>query len=199
MPHTSSMSAAMTHPGPFTWEDFIALDDEDRRELIDGELVEVEVPRRNHEQIVALLIIALGTWVAGRQGWVVLASGYKVRISKSRGVMPDVQLFRPGNVLLPEHDVGLAQGRPDLAVEVISPSSRRYDRVVKARYYATIGVPEYWIVDPEARTVERLVLEGGRWVIATTAAGDEAFEPPTFDGLRIDLRALWGPSGQTPR
>lgn len=109
-----------------------------------------------------------------------------------RGVMPDVQFFRRGREPSSKDDSGLAGGHPDLVVEVVSPSSRRYDRVVKARWYAAIGVPEYWIVDPEARTVERLVLESGRWVIATTAAGDEPFEPPGFEGLRLDLSDLWG-------
>ena len=47
-------------------------------------------------------------------------------------------------------------GTPDLVVEILSPSSRRYDRVTKLRWYAQLGVPEYWLVDPDARTLERL-------------------------------------------
>ena len=183
---------ALSQPGPYTWDDFIALDEDDLRELIDGELVEVEVPKHRHERIVAALIVALGTWAKERRAGHVLASGYKVRITERRGVMPDVQFFRRGNEPSAQHEDGLAEGRPDLVVEVVSPSSRRYDRVVKARWYADIGVPEYWIVDPEGRTVECLVLEDGRWTIATTAAGDEVFEPSGFEGLRIDLADLWG-------
>jgi Uma2 family endonuclease len=186
------MSGASPDSGPYTWEDFVALDEDDLRELIDGELVEVEVPRGRHERVVARIIAALARWADEHDGGLVLASGYRVRISSKRGVMPDVQFYRHGHEPLPEQDEGLVEGHPDLVVEVVSPSSRRFDRVVKARWYAEIGVPEYWVVDPDAHTVERLVLANERWVIATTAAGDEPFEPPGFEGLRVDLRVLWG-------
>jgi Uma2 family endonuclease len=186
------MPEAVSDPGPYTWDDFIALGENDLRELIDGELVEVEVPSKRHERIIARIVALLVAWADARSAGEVLASGYKVRISKKRGVMPDVQFYRAGNEPAAEHEEGLATGRPDLVVEVVSPSSRRYDRVVKARWYASIGVPEYWIVDPDDRTIERLVLESGRWVIATTAAGSEPFEPPSFEGLRIEPRLLWG-------
>jgi Uma2 family endonuclease len=176
----------------YTWDDFVALDEGDSRELIDGKLVEVEVPNGRHERVVAEIIAALVPWAREHGGGLVLASGYKVRISERRGVMPDVQYFRPGNNPLPRQDDGLVDGRPDLVVEVVSPSSCRYDRIVKARFYASIGVPEYWIVDPEERTIERLLLDAGRWVIATSAANDEPFEPPGFEGLRLDLTTAWG-------
>ena len=185
------MSEAATDPGPFTWDDFVALEEDDLRELIDGELVEVEVPRGRHERIVATIIGLLCRWTE-LHGGTVLASGYKIRISNKRGVMPDVQFFRRGHDLFAEQDLGLTDGHPDLVVEVISPSSRRYDRVLKARWYASVGVPEYWLVDPDARTIERLVLDDDRWTIATTAAGDEPFEPPSFEGLRVEPRTLWG-------
>jgi Uma2 family endonuclease len=182
------------HEGPYTWEDFIALDEDDLRELIDGELIEVEVPKRRHERLVARIIGALVRWSDERRAGTVLGSGYKVRITNKRGVMPDVQFFRRENEPGPQHEDGLAEGHPDLVVEVVSPSSRKYDRVVKARWYASIGVPEYWIVDPEERTIEQLVLEHGRWVIASGTTGGEAFTPSTFEGLRIEAREPWSDS-----
>ena len=74
----------------------------------------------------------------------------------------------------------------------VSPSSRRYDRVKKLRWYAQIGVPEYWIVDAEARTFERLVLRDGAYVIASSCEGEETFRPESFEGLEIPLAKLWG-------
>jgi Uma2 family endonuclease len=188
------MTAAPTEAlvGPHTWEEFVLLQEDDLRELIDGELVEVEVPKRRHERLVMVIGGALRAWARERLAGQVLGSGYKIRITEKRGVMPDVQFFRSGNIPPAHQEEGLTEGHPDLVVEVVSPSSRRYDRVLKTRWYASIGVPEYWIVDPEARTVERLVLDQGRWSIATTAAGDEAFEPPSFEGLRLEARELWG-------
>ncbi|MFW6067597.1 MAG: Uma2 family endonuclease [Myxococcota bacterium] len=174
------------------WDEFIRLDEDDLRELIDGRLVEVEVPDFEHERIVAELVRHLGNWNADHDAGVVLPTGYKVRISDIRGVMPDVQLLSHETASKAGH-LGMAEGRPDLAVEVISPSSRRYDRVTKLAWYASIGVPEYWLVDRDARIIERLALTEHGYVIAQTAA-EGTFEPASFPGLAIPLAALF-PAG----
>jgi Uma2 family endonuclease len=176
----------------YTWDDFVALEEDDLRELIDGELVEVEVPTRTHEQIVALLVHFLLGWTERGHGGIVFPSGYKVRISDHRGVMPDAQLYRAGNEPDVDQEQGLVEGHPDLVVEIVSPSSQRYDRVTKLRWYAQLGVPEYWLVDPQARTVERLVLRDGVFSIAASLADEEVFRPESFEGLEIALTRLWG-------
>jgi len=178
--------------GPHTWDEFVALPDDDRRELIDGELLEVDVPTDIHEHIVAALIAHLYVWAQARKAGRVLASGFKVRIDQRRGVMPDVQFYRSGSTAQREPQ-GLLAGAPDLAVEVISPSSQRYDRVKKLNYYASIGTPEYWIGDPEARSLVRHVLRDGHFLIEEALEGDVLFQPATFEGLAIDLAELWTP------
>jgi Uma2 family endonuclease len=179
-----------TRPGPYTWGDFIALGEDDPRELLDGYLVEIEMPTRTHERIVAVLIALLTHWGWSRNAGEVLASGYKIRIDDRRGTMPDVQFYRRGN--LPRgQEKGLERGRPDLAVEVISPSSRSKDSVRKLHDYAAIGVPEFWLIDPEAHTLERLVLRDGVYSILEALEGDMVFRPDSFEGLEIDLSRLW--------
>src|SRR5262245_37638397 len=188
---------AVGHPRakqPATWADFLALAEDDPRELIDGVLVEVEMPTKLHEHIVAALTYFLFGWARTRGG-LVLASGYKVRISERRGVMPDLQYFgRESAGVLAQH--ALTEGHPDLAVEVFSETSRRYDRVTKLGWYAEIGTPEYWIVDPEAHTFERLILREGRFVIAEALAEDAVFRPDSFPGLEIPLAELWTLPGE---
>lgn len=143
---------ASTHAAaPYTWDDFIALDEDDLRELIDGELVEVEVPTDTHEYIVTRLCSALTVWSDAGHGGRALASGYKVRVSESQ----------------------------------------RHDRVTKLRWYAQLGVPEYWVIDPQARTFERLVLRERSYVIADSLAEDETFRPDRFEGFEIPLAKLW--------
>ncbi len=186
MSHTPHMPQAARH----TWDDFIALDGDDRRELIDGELLELEMPTDVHERIIAVLSFFLETWARRVNGGITLGSGYKVRISPKRGVMPDLQFFRRDNIPR-DQPQGLEVGRPDLVVEVISPRSARYDRVVKLAYYASIGVPEYWIVDVDARTVERLVLAGEHYLIAYALSDDSVLAPDTFPGLEVPLAEVW--------
>jgi Uma2 family endonuclease len=200
MGHTPGMpSTAAT--ASYTWDDFVTLDEDDRRELIDGELVEVEVPTEVHEHIVGRITSALIVWSDQGHGGRALTSGYKVRVSERRGVMPDVQFYREGNTSARGQQLGLVTGCPDLVVEVVSPTSGRHDRVTKLRYYAQLGVPEYWLVDPQSRTLERLVLRDGGgsaaagervFSIAASLAEEEVFRPESFEGLEIPLGRLWG-------
>ena len=184
------MPETMHQAGPYTWDDFIALDEDDLRELIDGELVEVEVPTKAHERIGFLVAHFLENWCEPRDGGLVLGPGYKIRITNKRGVMPDAQFYRANNQPRGQEQ-GLVDGHPDLVVEVSSPSSVRHDRVKKMNWYASIGVPEYWILDPMHRTIERLVLETGRYAIAEALEGNAIFRPTSFDGLEVPLAKLW--------
>src|SRR5260221_12263296 len=165
MAHTGRMpDVAIPEPGPYTWEDFIALDEDDLRELIDGELVEVEVPTKAHERIGVLITYFLEAWADPRDAGMTLGAGYKIRVTDKRGVMPDAQFYRAGNEPRGQEQ-GLVDGRPDLVVEISSPSSVRYDRVKKLAWYASIGVAEYWLVRPA---------------------------PPTVGGVRLHHPRVWG-------
>jgi Uma2 family endonuclease len=178
-----------TSRASYSWDDFVGLPDDDRRELIDGELIEVEVPTKLHEHIVAEIQMLVRLW-SKANGGLALGSGYKVQISDSRGVLPDVQYFgptNPGAQSLEDDE----RARPDLAVEVISPSSRTYDQATKLKWYASIGVPEYWLIDPDARTIQRFQLTGERYVVAEALSGNDVLTPDTFPGLVIPLADLW--------
>ena len=178
----------------YTWHDFIALPDDDRRELVDGKLVVTEVPTRWHENIVMLLGFFLTAWARTRRRRV-LASGYKVRIRSDRGAMPDVQILKE-TTYRAANEQGLDEGHPEVAIEIISPSSKHHDRVRKSEWYASIGVPEYWIVDVDARSLERFVLRASAYVLKQRAEGDVAFEPKSMRGLSIPLDEIW--SAVTP-
>lgn len=179
----------------YDWHDFIALPDDDRRELVDGELVEIEVPNNWHEALVAILMFHLHGWARTRRRRV-LASGYKVRIRSDRGAMPDVQVSKE-SAYRGANPQGLDDGHPQLAIEILSPSSRYHNRVRKAEWYASIGVPEYWIVDVDARSLERFVLRCGAHALKEQVVGDEDFRPTSMKGLVIPLAPIW--DAITPR
>ena len=133
-----------------------------RYELIDGELLVsfptdergvTSAPSWTHQAAVSQLLQALATYLARQPVGHVLLAPADVQLEPESLVQPDV-------FVLP-----LARGEPFsvwhagrgllLAVEVLSPSTARYDRVVKCRFFQRVGVPEYWIVDTDARVVER--------------------------------------------
>jgi Uma2 family endonuclease len=83
------------------------------------------------------------------------------------------------------------EGPPTLAVEVLSSSTRRIDRVTKRRLYARYGVPFLWLVDPDARAFEALELHNDQYVVAGTVSGVDAVDLPPFAGLGLVPDALW--------
>ncbi len=84
------------------------------------------------------------------------------------------------------------EGPPLLVVEILSPSSLSHDRGVKAERYAELGIRHYWIVDPDTDRIECLQLEGSRYKLAAEGRDGDALCHPAWDGLVIELSAIWG-------
>jgi Uma2 family endonuclease len=80
---------------------------------------------------------------------------------------------------------------PDWVCELSSPSTASFDRVKKLPVHAREHVAHAWLIDPTARTLEVLRLQGGRWVIMATHAGNEVVRAEPFAEIEIDLQTLW--------
>jgi Uma2 family endonuclease len=76
-------------------------------------------------------------------------------------------------------------------VEVLSPSTAAHDRATKLRIYAETGVGEVWFIDPKAKTVEVLKLQGKKYLIEATLAGDQVLVSSLFPGWLLSLPELF--------
>lgn len=172
-------------------EQWASLDEDEPGELVDGHLEDEEVPTWAHELVVSWLIGVLRGWIVPRGGFV-LGSESKLTISPRRGRKPDVLVFFAGR-RLPRRYGSVTRSAPDVVIEVVTatPRDQRRDRVEKKADYATLGVAQYWIVDPEARTFEILALGEDRRFVELLAASEGAHEVPSCEGLTLDLDALW--------
>lgn len=168
-----------------------ALPEDEPGELVDGRLVEEEMPSYVHEAIVAWLLVHVGAWALARGGSVA-GSEAKFAVGPTRGRKPDLSVHLPG-APLPPGRAPLLTKPPGIAVEVISPRPRdaKRDRVDKLDEYAAFGVHWYWIVDPELRTLEIYELGSDRRYVRALGAADGKIAVPGCDGLEIDLDALW--------
>ncbi len=82
---------------------------------------------------------------------------------------------------------------PDWACEILSPSTARTDRLLKMAIYAREGIPHFWLVDPDARTLEVYALQNdGHWLLLATLADDAEVRQPPFDAIGFSLGDLWG-------
>lgn len=175
--------------------DWAALPEDEPGELVDGCLVEEEVPDYVHEVVVAFLIHFFREWLLPRGG-MVAGSGAKFAVAPGSGRMPDVTVFLPGSRLPPAR--GLITVAPDVAVEIVSPTPHDglRDRVEKVDEYASFGIHYYWIVDPVLRSLEILELSSDGRYAHTLGASKGKVDVPGFDGLTLDLDALWAEVGR---
>ncbi len=157
-----------------------------RHELLDGEHVVTPAPSYRHQSVLAGLFSALHGYVeAHRLGW--------VRWSPADIVFSPKRLVQPDLFVVPWQET-----RPDtwrdvthllLAIEVLSPATARDDRIRKRAIYQSQGVPEYWIVDHDARLVERWRPTDERPEVLTEALG---WQPhANLTPLRIDLVTIF--------
>ncbi len=172
-----------------TTEEWADLPEDDEGELVDGLLVEEEMPSFVHETVVTWLTFLLRSWL-GKTGFVG-GSGSKLAVAPRRGRIPDATVYLPGN-RPPAR--GVVRTPPDIVVEVVSdtPRDARRDRVEKLDEYAAFGARFYWIVDPNLRSLEIFELgTDGRYVHALGATEGVVSEVPGCVGLTIDLAGLW--------
>jgi len=170
-----------------TYDDYCALPDDGRRyELLDGELSLTPSPGTPHQRTCRDLGLLLEAHVRQRRLGEVLFAPCDVILDRSTVVQPDILFVEASRAdLVTDRAV---EGPPTLAVEVVSPSSPRIDRLIKPAPYARFGVLHLWIVDPVARTIEgRDLATGALARIEWPAVGRLA----PFGDLEIDLRAIW--------
>ena len=187
----NEMSAAEHLPGDLlTLEEWAAMPEDDEGELVDGVLVEEEMPDLTHETAVAWLLSTLRAWLIPRRGFV-FGSDAKFAVAARRGRKPDLTVYLPGCPPLPRR--GLVRVPPDVAIEIVSPTARdrRRDRNEKAGDYAGFGVRWYWLVDPQRRSVEMFGLRGGRYERLVDASMGPLRDVPGCEGLVLDLDGLW--------
>lgn len=181
---------AITKPaGTWTYEDLFSLPDDGRRyEIIEGELYEMPAPSWAHATVIANLISALIPLVVMLGGrW--RTAPLDVFFQGAEPVQPDIIVLLPESQAHPtERGV---EGPPDVLVEVLSPSNRGHDLLTKRALYARAGVREYWLVDPEARTIEILTLDRDAFHLAVAASGDESPVSPLLGPLPVTAADLF--------
>ena len=170
---------------PLTYDDLLQMpDDGQRYEIIGGKLVVTPSPTANHQRVLFQLIRLLDAFVLEHGGGELFFAPFDVQLGYHDIVEPDLVFIATEQGRVPG-DHHKFEGSPVLVVEVISPSSRQTDRVKKMALYARAGVLEYWIADPEQRTLVVNVLEGQTYVPVSPDT-EGRFASLALPGLRID-------------
>ena len=180
----------MTGECRLTYQDWLACPDDGRLyELLEGELHETPPPSIEHQRLSRDLGYALLTYLRAHGRGEVLYAPVGVKLGDDTVLEPDLVL------VLGEHleqiKTQAIEGAPDLVVEILSPGTARRDLGPKRQAYEQAGVTEYWIVDPEAHSIEVLVLRDSTYERAHVYGSEDRLLSPVLPGLEIDLSAIF--------
>lgn len=167
-----------------TYQDYVELPDDRRYEIIDGELYEMTAPTLRHQDILLDLGIIFKPHVQANGLGRVYVSPVDVVFAEGDIVQPDlVFVSEARRHIMQDHAI---VGAPDLAIEILSPSTVAHDRNRKAQLYERYGVAEYWMVDMETETIEVRRLKDGEYGDAEIYDSG-LVSTPLIPGLEVHL------------
>ena len=190
-PWNMSLPAKKAAPSA-TYADLVALPENLVGEILAGELVVSPRPAPRHARAASsaggLLSGPFDFGRGGPGGWWILDEP-ELHLGADV-VVPDLGGWRRSRMpALPE--AAFFELAPDWVCEVLSPSTQRYDRVQKLAIYARVRVAHYWLIDPTARTLEVLRLDGEGYRIVGTHVDDAKVRAEPFDAVELELGLLW--------
>ena len=176
----------------YTYADLLEWDEDVRAELHDGKAVLMPPTTTKHQEIVGNLLYQLHAYIKSEKKekeCKLYLGPFGVRLFPKND-RSDNTVFEPDIVLicnLSKLDARGCNGAPDLVIEVASPSTAKYDRVYKFRKYLKAEAREYWIVDPETKSVQVCILDNDRYIMSVY---DETGKAPVsvLEGCEVDLK-----------
>ena len=179
----------------YTFADYLTWDEDDHIELIYGYPYMMSPPLRIHQKVSGALFHQLANYLDGKK-CEVYSAPFGVRLFEEEGDRPEdvntivepdlVVVCDPGKL----DDYG-CKGAPDLVIEILSPSSRRHDRIVKLDLYQRAGVREYWVVNPEDRTVQVMLLKDSYLLPVEDYGREDTAKVNILEDCTIDLSKVF--------
>jgi Uma2 family endonuclease len=182
--------ASLPNPRAVTYEEWLLMPEvqDATEEVVNGEIRIMPPAKWKHAMIIERLRAALDKQLDERRFLTLVTQfGLIIRKSPLTSRVPDLAVFELSSIV--EKD-GYIHSAPQLVVEVLSPANTRREREEKLGDYSSIGVPEVWVVSPEARTVEVLCLRDGYLRIAQILS-QGILAPENLPGVRVPVADIW--------
>ena len=174
----------------FTYEDYKHTSDNERYELINGDLIIMApAPREAHQRADMKLGTRLDTFVEERDLGRVYSAPFDVVLSNTVVVQPDLMFISNERLhIITEDNI---RGAPDLVIEILSPSTAGRDRTVKRTIYAGFKVKEYWQVDTDAKTIMVLLLGEDGYDVEGIYGEGQTLTSPTLEDFTLNLDEIF--------
>ncbi len=178
--------------GKYTYKDYLKLPEEPgyRYEILEGFLVKEPSPSIQHQRVSRELEFELKKYFDEFDpDGEIFDAPLDVTLSDSNVVQPDI-LFISGarREIMREKRI---DGPCDLVIEIMSPSNYRKDRLKKMEIYRKVGIPHYWLLDPEENILESYMLKGENYLLIFTGGPEDKFVHPEFPELHLDLAKVF--------
>lgn len=181
----------------YTYADLLSWDDDSTRyELYDGRLRALSAPTHIHQMILTDLVVQIGGYLRGKPCKIYPAP-LDVRLFEQEGNSPeDVDtVVQPDLSIVCDNDRQVdrrgVHGAPDLVIEILSPSTKQYDCLIKFKLYQQAGVREYWIVDPDKQLALVYTLVNGQYYVPEVYTAKDTVPVGVLEDCNVDLASVF--------
>lgn len=178
-----------------TYAEYRALEFEDtdnfQYELLNGEVVKKASPTVQHQRIARRVVKAIEKYLDANPAGELLFAPLDVVLNEHNSPQPDVIFIRNERLHIIDEQEQVIQGVPDLLVEIISTGSIKRDRIEKKDLYEQFGVPEFWLVDPNNRSIEVYQLYESRYRVFAFAAAAGKVQSAVLAGFELDVADIF--------
>jgi Uma2 family endonuclease len=178
----------------YTYEDYKSLSvfENMQYELLDGEIIMVPAPSTYHQKISGQIYFLIKLFVEKTSSGVIFYSPLDIVLEGEEGcdvVQPDLIFISKDRLdIIKEEEI---RGAPDLVIEILSPATEKKDRFYKKSLYARHAVREYWIVDPDKKTIELYTLTEEGFKLHQEYKVGDILRSIVLEGLEIDLKDIF--------
>ncbi|MBW8048928.1 MAG: Uma2 family endonuclease [Cytophagales bacterium] len=178
-----------TEKKKYTYQDYLQTPDEERYELINGELLVAPAPIPNHQRISRDVGYYILEFLKKTKLGEVFYAPCDVYLDEENTVQPDIFFISKERLnIIGEKKI---EGAPDIAIEIVSSKSVYSDLVTKKKLYAKFGVKEYWIVMPKEKSIEVYVLKEDVFNLYKTFSEKDILESLIMKGFKLKLKDIF--------
>lgn len=178
----------------YTYEDLLKFDDDKRYELIDGKLYLMGSPNYRHQFILGELFRQFANYLKGKNCKVFVAP-LDIRLDAPQKGNKAKYVVQPDLIVMcnkEKIDERGIVGVPDLAIEILSPTTKQHDKLVKFNLYQHYKIREYWIIDIEEQIIYPYILnDEGIYTLPKMYEITEDIKVNVLDNLTISLKEFW--------
>lgn len=180
---------SITDRKKITYADYLKIDDNNRYEIFNGELLMVPAPSTDHQEISRNIGSLIWSFVKQEGLGKVFNAPVDVVFDDDEVFQPDIVFIKSEN----QHIIrkSAIKGIPDLIVEIVSPSSTFYDTVEKKEVYGKYGVKEYWLVFPDEKVIEIFISGKEGYVEFCKSKKKGMVKSNVLEGLEIDSKDVF--------